>query len=181
VLFDKDVTGRSFFWAPAACADRLNVAPAMSERVVERVIERNVDQPVDHPVAAMPARVIRMRGDLLFAFDRSGPNDLLPGGIRELDRVVTEMRASTSNERIEVVGYTDRLGSKDYNQRLSEARAETVRKYFASRGFAASRLNASGRGMEAPLVECHQSEHKALVDCLAPNRRVELVIGGGRP
>jgi OmpA-OmpF porin, OOP family len=178
VIFDREVTGRSFYWAPASCADRLNPQAVVAERVVERVIERNVDRPVERP-AAVQSRVIRMAGDLLFAFDRSGPDDLLPGGVHELDRVVRELQASTRNEHIEVIGFTDRLGTEAYNQNLSEARAETVRKYLLARGFAASRLGSSGRGMASPVVDCPQTEHKVLVACLAPNRRVELVIDGG--
>jgi OOP family OmpA-OmpF porin len=177
VIFDKNLTGRSFFWAPAACADRLAVQQAsVTERVVERVVERAPARPVDRPVAALGARVIRMPGDLLFAFDRSGPGDLLPAGVRELDRVAAELRAASSTENIHVVGYSDRLGTEAYNLRLSKARAETVRGYFLARGFAASRLSASGSGTESPVVECHDSAHAALIACLAPNRRVELVV-----
>jgi outer membrane protein OmpA-like peptidoglycan-associated protein len=179
VIFDKNFVGRSFLWAPAACADRLTVT-APPERIVERVVERAVDRPV--PMAAPAPLVdplrIRVSGDLLFAFDRSGPGDLLPGGVAELDRVLGELKAAGQIERIEVYGFTDRLGSEAYNQKLSEARAETVRQHFVARGIPADRMVASGQGMNAPVVECTQTSHRALVACLAPNRRVEIVATG---
>ena len=184
ILFDDKSLGRDFRWAPSACADRLKAA-APAERIVERVVERVVDRPVERLVersverpvdAAQPAR-IQLSGDVLFAFDRSGPGDLLPEGLAELDRVAKDLAAANARH-MDVIGFTDRLGSAGYNQQLSEARAETVRQYLVAKGVPAERIGASGRGMSSPVVECTQSSHRALVACLAPNRRVEIVVNG---
>jgi OmpA-OmpF porin, OOP family len=181
VVFDDKALGRDFHWAPSACADRLK-AEAPGERIVERVVERVVwptDERVERPPvdAAPPAKIHQLSGDVLFAFDRSGPNDLLPKGLAELDRIAKDL-AAAKPRRMDVIGFTDRLGSGHYNQALSEARAATVREYLVSKGIPAERISASGRGMSSPIVECTQQSLKALVECLAPNRRVEIVVSG---
>jgi outer membrane protein OmpA-like peptidoglycan-associated protein len=77
---------------------------------------------------------------------------------------------------IAVRGYTDELGSDEYNQRLSEQRATAVRDYLVLKGVDASRIEVVGLGKTAPLKSCPAEKGAALIDCLAPNRRVELAI-----
>ena len=73
-------------------------------------------------------------------------------------------------------GHTDELGSDDYNQRLSEQRANAVRDYLVAKGVDASRIEVVGLGRTAPVKSCPGQIGAALIDCLAPNRRVELAI-----
>jgi hypothetical protein len=68
-----------------------------------------------------------------------------------------------------VQGHTDIVGTEDYNQRLSEARARTVTDYLLTKGIAADRLRAVGFGTRRPLADNETDEGRAL------NRRVELV------
>ena len=99
--------------------------------------------------------------------------DLKPEGRRAINQLAAELKG-TQYERVEVVGHTDRLGSADYNQRLSQQRANTVRAVLVEGGVAASRIEARGRGASDPVVQCSQSARAALIDCLAPNRRVDV-------
>ena len=71
---------------------------------------------------------------------------------------------------VEVVGYTDGVGSADYNLALSERRANSVKDYLVSHGIAAERLTATGRGMDNPVAD------NSTADGRAQNRRVELVV-----
>lgn len=158
VIFDKDYRARSFHWKPAACAAM--IAPAAA----------GTAPPVAAPARA--TRQFRLSADALFAFDGI---DLQAEGRREIARLASQLEGARY-ERIEVVGHTDRLGSPAYNQRLSEKRAEAVRGALVAQGVAPSRVVASGRGETQPVVQCDRSAKSALIACLAPNRRVDIVV-----
>ena len=112
---------------------------------------------------------LRLSADALFAFDSA---QLSSGGHQSLDSAL-EGKLDGVRE-LTVVGYTDRIGSAQYNLDLSRQRAESVRQYLIQRGVAASSIQAEGRGMAEPIVQCDQRQRQALLACLAPNRRVEI-------
>ncbi len=120
---------------------------------------------------------INIKSDSLFAFDKSGLADMKEEGKRELDRVAEFILKSGNKLRLDVVGHTDYLGTKAYNQRLSKRRAATVVQYLVSKGVNAGNLTASGKGESEPVKQCNPSmERNALKDCLIDNRRVSLRI-----
>lgn len=78
---------------------------------------------------------------------------------------------------ISVEGYTDRIGSAAYNQKLSPQRAESVKTYLVeSKGIDPAKISAVGNGVSAPVTkpdECRGTKRTpALVACLQPDRRV---------
>jgi OmpA-OmpF porin, OOP family len=78
-----------------------------------------------------------------------------------------------------VNGHADRLGSPQYNQKLSEQRAEAVRAYLVSKGVEASKVETLGFGKTLPVKACpDQKERKGLIECLSPNRRVVVEVQG---
>jgi len=82
-----------------------------------------------------------------------------------------------------VNGYTDRLGSAQFNQKLSERRAAAVRAYLVSKGMDGSKIEVTGygktnMGSAQPFASCNQKDRKQLIACLAPNRRVEVEVHG---
>src|SRR3546814_2308696 len=68
--------------------------------------------------------------------------------------------------------HTDSKGSDDYNQKLSESRAQSVMQYLGEHGVAADRMTAVGRGETQPIADNDSDEGREL------NRRVELRITG---
>lgn len=72
--------------------------------------------------------------------------------------------------RIEVAGHTDSTGSEQYNQQLSERRAQSVANYLAGRGVAYSRMTVLGYGETRPVTTNETAEGRAR------NRRVEITI-----
>ncbi len=74
---------------------------------------------------------------------------------------------------LRVEGHTDSTGSADYNQRLSERRAASVRDFLAQQGVAMDRMVAVGYGMDRPIATNETTEGRA------KNRRVEIVIAEG--
>lgn len=118
--------------------------------------------------------------DGLFDFDRA---DLRSDLIVKLDGVV-DMLNGAKYDRISVVGHTDPIGSAAYNQKLSERRAEAVKKYLVNKGIDPARVATSGSG-ESNLVvtraDCKGKRKKALISCLEPNRRVVIDAAGEKP
>ncbi|WP_157330415.1 OmpA family protein, partial [Testudinibacter aquarius] len=94
-------------------------------------------------------------------------------GKSTIDEVARGLNVSGS-KALTVDGYTDRLGSDSYNQRLSQQRAEAVKAYLVSKGFAASAVTAVGHGKADQVVACEAEQGQALRDCLRPNRRVVI-------
>lgn len=128
---------------------------------------------------------ITLQAETLFAFDKSV---IRPEGRKTLDdEVVGKMKAYPQVEVILVTGYTDRIGSDAYNQRLSERRAAAVKDYLVRQGVESQRIDTAAKGKSDPVVSCDDVKGKAsrkntkLIECLQPNRRVEVVVKVQRP
>lgn len=78
---------------------------------------------------------------------------------------------------VAVRGYTDRIGPRAYNQKLSEKRANAVAK-FIQQHFAISgdKIHSIGMGPADPVVQCKGVRGAALIKCLGPNRRVTVEV-----
>lgn len=98
----------------------------------------------------------------------SGSAKLKRSSYGVLDENVAKILNSRRNLKIWVVGYTDDRGSEAMNQKLSERRADSVKNYFVSRGIAASRIKAIGRGESNPIADNSTTTGRA------QNRRIEL-------
>jgi OmpA-OmpF porin, OOP family len=92
----------------------------------------------------------------------------------KLDEIASMMNANPQIPTVTVSGHTDRLGTDQYNQSLSQRRAAAVKAYLVKQGVAANRINAVGRGEKQPVVQCSEKARPALIKCLEPNRRVEV-------
>lgn len=117
---------------------------------------------------------ISLQAEVLFDFDKAVLKD---SGKKILDvEVVEKMKAHPEVELVLITGHTDRIGTDQYNQRLSERRAAAVKQYVASQGVAENRLHAVGKGEKEPIESCKGVRGKKLIDCLQPNRRVVVEI-----
>lgn len=111
-----------------------------------------------------------IHADVLFGFDRA---ILTAQGRAELDKVAG---AIATGSRVSVTGHADWIGNADYNQALSERRAQTVADYLSSRVSAVYTVMGMGSSDPVPgTLRCESEKNfKRLVACLAPNRRVEI-------
>ncbi len=126
---------------------------------------------------------IALEGDALFRFGKSDEGSILPAGVDKLDNLAAQLAAydRASIESITVIGHADRLGKKVPNQALSERRALTVKKYLIKHGVDGAIIKSMGKGSSQPVKQCKgKKKTPALVSCLEPNRRVEVVIRGIR-
>ncbi|HHO68375.1 MAG TPA: OmpA family protein [Gammaproteobacteria bacterium] len=117
---------------------------------------------------------IHLQAKVLFDFDSA---ELSSAGKARLDDLLGSLTARTlKDEKVVVTGYTDRIGSDDYNRRLSQRRAAVVRDYLVARGLVPAYIETRGLGPADPQVDCPGLRGAALIACLAPNRRTEVDI-----
>lgn len=176
VIFDKDYHGQEFYWKPADCANYAKPAIQTAPPVVQPAPVIPAPIIVNQPIIE---EKITLGADALFYFDKWKPEDMLPQGKPKLDDLAAKLRAYQQKGRVQVMitGHTDYLGEDMYNMNLSLLRAQTVRTYLIQRGVDAGSLMATGAGESQPIKQCNANQpRKQLIDCLQPNRRVELSV-----
>lgn len=115
-----------------------------------------------------------LSADALFAF---GKATLKTGEANsELDGLAAKLKEAKQVESVQLLGYTDRIGSDKANEKLSLKRAEAVRDYLVGQGVPQDVIKVEGRGKADPVADCPDLRGRKLIACLAPNRRVEVNI-----
>lgn len=133
--------------------------------------------PEPEPVAAAPAAAeiaaIEPRKDPIniseragFDFDRAV---LRAEDKQRLDTAIAEMKNLPEDATIQVTGYTDSIGSEEYNRELSMRRAQAAQEYLVANGVDQRRIVLSGMGESNPIASNDTAEGRAM------NRRVEVV------
>ena len=113
-----------------------------------------------------PPKKVYTFEDVQFDFDRY---DLRPSALRILDEAVKSLQED-STLKVQIQGYTDNIGTPEYNLALGDRRAKAVLNYLLSRGIAASRLTTISYGEEDPKYSNAREETRRL------NRRAALVV-----
>ena len=145
------------------------VAAANSERDQAAEESARLQAQVEQLKATQtPRGLVLTLGDVLF---NTGRAELNPGAGRKLDQLAQFLNQHP-DRRIEIDGFTDSVGSDDYNQDLSQRRADAVKAALLSRGIDGSRITTQGFGKAYPVASNNDSGGRQL------NRRVEVVIGG---
>src|SRR5574341_1540957 len=129
------------------------------------------------------AEKVTFTADVLFDFDKSV---VKPEGKSKLDDLSGKVKA-INLEVVIAIGHADSIGSDAYNQRLSVRRAESIKAYLVSKGIEANRVYTEGKGEKQPVTggKCknmgkESRNNKKLIDCLQPDRRVEIEVIGTR-
>ena len=123
-----------------------------------------------------------LAGDALFAFGKSNAAGLTQAGLVAIDQLIASIRNDYNQvTHIHVIGHADPLGSTAANERLSEERAETVRRYIERVGPSVARITSEGRGSRQPVVNnCARVASPSAIACNQPNRRVVVEVLGHR-
>lgn len=131
---------------------------------------------------APAAQKVSLPSDALFAYDKADLSDMGKGNLTTFADNAKKLKAL---EVIIAVGHADRIGSPAYNQKLSEKRAAAVKDFLVGQGIAANKVYTEGKGEAQPIsgkacekLGADSGKNKKLVDCLAPDRRVELEAVG---
>ena len=123
------------------------------------------------------AEKVTLSADALFDFDKAV---LRPEGKAKLDKLAEDVKG-INLEVVIATGHADRIGTDAYNQKLSERRAATVKEYLVGKGIEPNRIFAEGKGETQPVTkpgQCKGPKSKKVIECLQPDRRVEIEVIG---
>jgi outer membrane protein OmpA-like peptidoglycan-associated protein len=143
-------------------ADAARVA-ATSSQYQATELQRQIDELNAKPT---DRGLVVTLGDVLFT---SGQADLKAGASGNLNKLVAFLNEYPSRT-VMIEGYTDSVGSEDYNQGLSQRRADSVKTYLVGQGIGSVRLVAAGKGERAPVAGNDSAAGRQ------QNRRVEVII-----
>ena len=159
---------------PAPKPEAPAAAPAPAPTPTPRAAEPAKPAPVAAP---KQAAVINLASTGLFEFNKA---TLTADARAKLDtEVIAKLKDFGDIRYVNVNGHADRLGTPQYNQRLSEKRAEAVRAYLVSKGADSAKVEVFGFGKTLPVKSCPDEQKRAaLIECLGPNRRVVVEVQG---
>jgi outer membrane protein OmpA-like peptidoglycan-associated protein len=118
---------------------------------------------------------IEMPADVLFDFDQA---EIRPDAAKVLSQAAEVLRRH-SKQRVVIEGHTDAKGRDDYNQRLSERRAQAVKRWLQEREGLKSALQTRGWGAKRPVARNAKPDGSDDPEGRQKNRRVEIVIAKG--
>lgn len=151
------------------CWRNANWTPATAEPNCDGALQAAAEPaPEPAPAPAPVAQKVTYAADAFFDFDKS---NLKPEGRASLDELVSKIQG-INLEVIVAVGHTDSVGTEQYNQGLSERRAESVKEYLVSKGIEAGRVYTEGKGELQPIASNQTAAGRA------QNRRVEIEVVG---
>lgn len=154
ILFDKDMNVGSIYWLPENCKLR----------------EKDDKQPAVVRNTTTDRKEIK--ADLQFSFNSAEVKESGKEYISSLAREIV----SHPYDKIVISGYTDDIGSHNYNMILSGKRANVVKDILIQNGVPSERIITIGKGSSEPIVFCKQKNRVQLRECLQPNRRIVLTV-----
>ena len=174
---------RTGYWTPAMAIEECDpdlvikkMPPAAGPSQPAAPVAPNETKPA--AVVAPAAVEARFNAETLFDFDKAV---IKPEGRKMLDeKIVAGMKMHPEVAMLMVIGHADRIGTEEYNQHLSERRANAVKAYLVQQGVAAERIKASGKGESEPdpvantREACKDKRDNRLIACLQPDRRVTI-------
>ena len=149
-------------------------------------------KPIPPELPPTPQPPIVLTAKALFPHDKSARDDMLEEGRTLLDKLAAQIGELKGLERITITGHSDKTnstGDAQYNDKLSLARANSVRSYLTLKGVTTIPIDVFSAGDREPVkTDCaapkgsngvargkaSRAAMQAYYDCLQPNRRVEI-------
>ncbi len=178
---DPDLLPRKAAPAAPAAAPAKPAAPVVAPPPPKKEEPKKAEAKKPAKPATMP---FEQRVDVPFEFAKS---DLTADGRAALNELFGELKKGPVTMNVVIVtGHTDKIGSKAYNKKLSESRAQVVRDFLINSGGLDPKLifweGVADRQPVNVTKFCDaKMKRKQLIDCLAPNRRTTVEVTGTRP
>jgi len=184
---------RTSDWTPARAIEQCDPdlvkkpAPPPPPKAAPAPAPKPAPKPEPKPEAKKPAKPQMMPVELKlsvqsFEFDKA---TMKPEQTKEIDDWMAREWKGVTLGAVIVTGHTDRLGSAKYNKKLSEDRAKTVKDYLQGKGVDQKLVFWEGKGFANPVPVTkfcdNKMNRKQLIECLAPNRRVDIEAVGTKP
>jgi OOP family OmpA-OmpF porin len=135
---------------------------------------RHVQAPAPKRIVQQPvSRLAREQLTIYFDFNKSAVTE---NSAIKLDAIADAVRHSPKVTKVDIVGHTDEIGSNEYNQKLSVARADAVKAYLDKKvTIDVGVVGLRGVGKQAPVANCDSVKKRAKkINCMAKDRRVEV-------
>lgn len=174
---------RTGYWTPAdavgGCDKELDKPAPPPEPKREEAPPPPPPPPAPPPPPPPPPKCdfsATLINDQTFAFNKATLSKAAQKRID--DEVLPKLTGCAQVDFIIITGHTDRLGSQQYNQKLSEKRADAVAAYLKKKGVTAN-MDTLGVGKTQSIQACDDKlPRKKLIECLTPNRRVVIEAKG---
>lgn len=165
----RDTQGQVIRDSSGHCVRTKWISPegACPGTVPQQVVQQTVKSRTD---------IVKEERTIYFAFDKA---DLSAAAKARLNTLAHTLKSADDVQEARSVGFADRIGSVPYNDRLSQRRAEAVRSYLITQGYAnVSNTETRWFGESVPATQCPNKQPRAqLIACLQKDRRVEVEIG----
>jgi outer membrane protein OmpA-like peptidoglycan-associated protein len=116
--------------------------------------------------------LVSLPGDVLFDFDKASIRDRARPTLDKLAELIQLQKPAS----VAIEGHTDSKGDDSYNQRLSEARAESVRSYLSGKGVSGVAMKVAGLGETRPVAPNGRPNGADDPEGRQRNRRVEVIL-----
>ena len=152
-------------------------APAPAPRAAPAAAPTPAPAPAPVAAAKRCDATVTFQNQETFPFDRFALTDAAK---TRLDRDVIGSLANCARvDSVVIEGHADRIGSQQYNQKLSERRADSVKTYLVGKGADRTKIDTIGMGKTTPAKFCPDiAKRPELIQCLAPNRRAIIAVKG---
>ena len=160
-FFIKDMSVGSVF-----VKNSMGVVSKIDKKVMETLSEFNA-------IGTESGTLLTLPENILFDFDSY---ELRSEASKAIDQLAEAIEAT--DDKVTIVGHTDSKGEANYNQQLSEKRADAVRQALIEWGISKEMLKAVGKGADEPVAKNSHSDGSDNPDGRQKNRRVEVILHG---
>jgi OOP family OmpA-OmpF porin len=164
---------RTGYWTPAMAVEECDPDLVKKAEAAPAPVAPVAAETTPKPAA----KKVTLSADALFDFDKAV---LRPEGKAKLDKLAEDVKG-INLEVVIATGHADRFGTDAYNQKLSEKRAAAVKEYLTGKGIEPNRIFAEGKGETQPVTkpgQCKGPKSKKVIECLQPDRRVDIEVIG---